>query len=222
VIVFTGEKSLICKSVDIKAMIISIINYNMGNIKSVENAFKRIGADVLVTGRPADLDKASGIVLPGVGAFSDAVGNLEKSGMDKKIIENTRSKKPFLGICIGLQVLFEYGMEGGKNMGLGILKGNVEKIPAGVKIPHMGWNKIKILKRDSRLFQGIEDKESFYFVHSYHVVCRDKGVISSTTDYGIDIASSVESSNIYGLQFHPEKSSLSGLKILSNFVKICS
>ena len=194
----------------------------MGNIKSVENAFRRIGADVLVTGNPADLDRAAGIVLPGVGAFRDAVGNLSKAGLDEKIIETIREGKPFLGICIGLQVLFEYGMEGGKNRGLGILKGIVEKIPGDVKIPHMGWNKIKILKRDSRLFGGIEDEESFYFVHSYHVVCRDRGSISSTTDYGTDIVSSVESNNIYGLQFHPEKSSLSGLKILSNFVKICS
>ena len=194
----------------------------MGNIKSVENAFRRIGADVLVTGNPVDMDRAAGIVLPGVGAFRDAVGNLSKAGLDEKIIETIREGKPFLGICIGLQVLFEYGMEGGKNRGLGILKGIVEKIPGDVKIPHMGWNKIKILKRDSRLFGGIEDEESFYFVHSYHVVCRDRGSISSTTDYGTDIVSSVESNNIYGLQFHPEKSSLSGLKILSNFVKICS
>ncbi len=194
----------------------------MGNIKSVENAFRRIGADVMVTGKPVDLDKAAGVVLPGVGAFKDAVGNLAKAGMDKKIIEITSTGKPFLGICIGLQVLFEYGMEGGKNRGLGILEGTVEKIPGGVKTPHMGWNKIKILKRGSRLFEGVEDEESFYFVHSYHAVCRDKWIISSTTDYGIDIVSSVEYNNIYGLQFHPEKSSLSGLKILSNFVKICS
>jgi glutamine amidotransferase len=113
-------------------------------------------------------------------------------------------------------------MEGGKNRGLGIFGGTVEKIPDGVKIPHMGWNRIKILKRDSRLFEDVYDGESFYFVHSYHTVCRDRKIISSTTDYGVDIVSSIELKNIYGLQFHPEKSSRSGLKILRNFVKICS
>jgi glutamine amidotransferase len=203
-------------------MLISIINYNMGNIKSVENAFKHIGADVLVTGSPDDMDRAAGVVLPGVGAFRDAVDNLKENGLDKKIVETVQSGKPFLGICIGLQVLFEYGMEGGKNRGLGIFGGTVEKIPDGVKIPHMGWNRIKILKRDSRLFEDVDDGESFYFVHSYHTVCRDRKIISSTTDYGVDIVSSIELKNIYGLQFHPEKSSRSGLKILRNFVKICS
>ena len=203
-------------------MLISIVNYNMGNIKSVENAFKHIGADVTVTGDPDELDGASGVVLPGVGAFRDAVDNLRKNRLDKKIIEITQMGKPFIGICIGLQVLFECGMEGGRNRGLGILGGTVEKIPDGVKIPHMGWNRIKLLKKNSRLFDGIDDGESFYFVHSYHTVCSDRKIISSTTDYGIDIVSSIESGNIFGLQFHPEKSSTSGLKILSNFVKICS
>ena len=203
-------------------MTISIINYNMGNIKSVENAFKHIGADVLVTERFEDLERSAGVVLPGVGAFRDAVSNLKKYGLDGKIFEIIKKGRPFLGICIGLQVLFEYGMEGGKNKGLGIFSGTVERIPSGVKIPHMGWNKIKILKKDSSLLNGIKDGESFYFVHSFHAVCSNMDIISSTTEYGIDIVSSMEYKNIYGLQFHPEKSSTSGLRILKNFIKICS
>ncbi|MBE3138716.1 MAG: imidazole glycerol phosphate synthase subunit HisH, partial [Actinobacteria bacterium] len=127
---------------------------------------------------------------------------------------------PFLGICIGLQVLFEFGMEGGKNKGLGIFKGIVKKIPEGVKIPHMGWNRLKILNKKSKLLEGIKDGESFYFVHSYLAECEDKSIISSTTDYGVDIAASVEYKNTYGVQFHPEKSSICGLRILSNFINI--
>jgi imidazole glycerol-phosphate synthase subunit HisH len=203
-------------------MYIAIIDYNMGNIKSVENAFKRIGADVKVTDKPEIICRAKAVVLPGVGAFRDAIGNLKRLGLYECIIDTIARDKPFLGICIGLQVLFEYSMEGAKSLGLGIFKGSVEKIPDGVKIPHMGWNKVRIIKKDSRLFKGIVSGESFYFVHSYYAVCADKGIISSTTDYGIEIASSIEKGNAYALQFHPEKSSTFGLKILKNFMDIAS
>jgi imidazole glycerol-phosphate synthase subunit HisH len=203
-------------------MYIAIIDYNMGNIKSVENAFKRIGADVKVTDKPEIISGAKAVVLPGVGAFRDAIGNLKKLGLYECIMNTIAQDKPFLGICIGLQVLFEYGMEGAKSPGLGIFKGSVEKIPDGVKIPHMGWNKIRIIKKDSRLFKGIVSGESFYFVHSYHAVCADEEIISSTTDYGIDIVSSIEKGNSYALQFHPEKSSAFGLKVLRNFMEIAS
>jgi imidazole glycerol-phosphate synthase subunit HisH len=203
-------------------MYIAIIDYNMGNIKSVENAFKRIGADVKVTDRPEIISGAKAVVLPGVGAFRDAIGNLKSLGLDECIIDTIARDKPFLGICIGLQVLFEYSMEGDKSLGLGIFKGSVEKIPDGVKIPHMGWNKVRILKKESRLFKGIVSGESFYFVHSYHVKCADKEIIGSTTDYGIDIVSSIEKGNAYALQFHPEKSSIFGLKVLENFMEIAS
>ena len=192
----------------------------MGNIKSVENAFKRIGADVKVTDKSEIISGAKAVVLPGVGAFRDAVGNLKKLGLYDCVINTIARGKPFLGICIGLQVLFEYSMEGAKSPGLGILKGSVEKIPDGVKIPHMGWNKINILKKDSRLFKGIVSGESFYFVHSYHAVCADNEIISSTTDYGTDIVSSIEKGSAYALQFHPEKSSTFGLQILKNFMEI--
>jgi len=201
-------------------MYIAIIDYNMGNIKSVENAFKRIGADVKVTDNPEIIAKAKAVVLPGVGAFRDAIGNLKRLGLYECVMDTIALDKPFLGICIGLQVLFEYSMEGAKSPGLGIFKGSVEKIPDGVKIPHMGWNKVRILKKESKLFKGVESGESFYFVHSYHVVCTNKEIISSTTDYGIDIVSSIEKGNAYALQFHPEKSSTFGLKILKNFLEI--
>ena len=201
-------------------MYIAIIDYNMGNIKSVANAFKKIGADVLVTDKPEIIGRARAVVLPGVGAFRDAIGNLKRLGLYECIIDTIGRDKPFLGICIGLQVLFEYSMEGAKSLGLGIFKGSVEKIPDGVKIPHMGWNKIGIIKKESRLFKGISDGESFYFVHSYHAVCTDRDIVSSTTDYGIEIVSSIEKGNIYALQFHPEKSSTFGLQVLKNFMEI--
>jgi len=201
-------------------MYIAIINYNMGNIKSVENAFIKIGAEIKVTKSPGTIVNADAVVLPGVGAFGDAVKNLKELKLYDVIKEIISCDTPFLGICIGLQVLFEFGMEGGKNRGLGIFKGIVKKIPEGVKIPHMGWNRLKILNKKSKLLEGIKDGESFYFVHSYLAECEDKSIISSTTDYGVDIAASVEYKNIYGVQFHPEKSSTCGLQILSNFVNI--
>ena len=201
-------------------MYIAIINYNMGNIKSVENAFIKIGAEIKVTKSPGTIINADAVVLPGVGAFGDAVKNLKELELYDVIKEIISSDTPFLGICIGLQVLFEFGTEGGKNKGLGIFKGIVKKIPKGVKIPHMGWNRLKILNKKSKLLEGIEDGESFYFVHSYLAECEDKSIISSTTDYGVDIAASVEYKSAYGVQFHPEKSSTCGLQILSNFVNI--
>jgi glutamine amidotransferase len=201
------------------AMYITIINYNMGNISSVENAFKRIGVDVRVTSNARDINNARAIVLPGVGAYKDAYKNLEKLNMIKILKENIR-KKIFLGICIGMQLLFEYSLENGRNNGLGILKGSVDRIPSIVKVPHMGWNQLKIIKGDSKIFSGIKDGENFYFVHSYHVIPGNKNIISSTTDYGIEIVASIEYDNIYGLQFHPEKSSGSGLRLLENFWNI--
>jgi len=201
-------------------MYIAIINYNMGNIKSVENAFLKIGTEVKVTKSPDLIVKADAVVLPGVGAFGDAVKNLKELKLYDVIKETISSETPFLGICIGLQVLFEFGTEGGKNKGLGVLKGIIKKIPEGVKIPHMGWNRLKILNKKSKLLEGIKNGESFYFIHSYFAECEDKSIISSTTDYGVDITASVENKNTYGVQFHPEKSSTCGLRILSNFVNI--
>ncbi|HEY4696163.1 MAG TPA: imidazole glycerol phosphate synthase subunit HisH [Candidatus Hydromicrobium sp.] len=200
-------------------MYIAIINYNMGNISSVENAFNKIGADIRVTSNARVINNAEALILPGVGAYKDACKSLEKLNMIEILKENIR-KKVFLGICLGMQLLFEYSLENGKNTGLGILKGSVEKIPSVVKVPHMGWNQLKILKKDSKIFSGIEEGKNFYFVHSYRVIPRNKDIISSTTDYGMEIVASIEYDNIYGFQFHPEKSSADGLKILENFWNI--
>ncbi len=201
-------------------MYIAIINYNMGNIKSVENAFIKIGAEIKVTQSSDVIINADAVVLPGVGSYSDAIKNLKELKLYDVIKDVISSGIPFLGICIGLQVLFESGMEGGNNRGLGIFKGIVKKIPEGVKVPHMGWNRLRILNKKSRLLEGIKDGESFYFVHSYFAESEDKSIISSITDYGVDITASVEYKNTYGVQFHPEKSSTCGLRILSNFVNI--
>lgn len=200
-------------------MYIAVINYNMGNISSVENAFKRIGANVIVTSNSRVISNAKALVLPGVGAYKDAYKNLKKLNLIKVLKENMR-KKVFLGICLGMQLLFEYSLEDGKNKGLGILKGYIEKIPPVVKVPHMGWNQLKILKRNSKIFSGIKEGDNFYFVHSYYVIPGNKYVVSSTTGYGIEIAAGIEQDNIYGVQFHPEKSSTGGLRLLENFWNI--
>lgn len=200
-------------------MYIAVINYNMGNISSVKNAFRRIGANVRVTSNARVISNAKALVLPGVGAYKDAYKNLKKLNLIKVLKENVR-KKVFLGICLGMQLLFEYSLENGKNKGLGILKGYVEKIPQVVKVPHIGWNQLKILKRNSKIFSGIKEGDNFYFDHSYYVIPGNKYVVSSITDYGIEIAASIEHDNIYGFQFHPEKSSAGGLRLLENFWNI--
>jgi glutamine amidotransferase len=198
---------------------IAIIDYNAGNIKSVANAFQKIGALIKVTNSSKIIRNARAIVLPGVGAFGDSMSNLEifkLTALIKREIKN----KPFLGICLGLQLLFEYSTEKEHNEGLGIFKGYVDKIPEGVKIPHIGWNQINILKKDSKIFKDIQNKENFYFVHSFSAICENSSIISSTTDYGAELTASIEKENIFALQFHPEKSSLSGMKILENFLEV--
>jgi len=195
---------------------IAIIDYNAGNIKSVSNAFLKAGALVKVTNSSKIIRNASAIVLPGVGAFGDAMSNLEIFNL-ADLIKREIKRKPFLGICLGLQLLFEYSTEKEHNEGLGIFKGYVDRIPEGVKVPHIGWNQINILKNVSKIFKNIENNENFYFVHSYYVKCEETLIISSTTDYGIDLTSSIEKDNIFALQFHPEKSSIKGIKILENF-----
>jgi len=200
-------------------MYIAVIDYGMGNISSVKNSFIKAGADIRVTADPAAIDGASAVILPGVGAYRDGYLNLKDRGLIG-IIDNVIGKKPFLGICLGMQLLFDYSMEDGKNRGLGIFKGSVQKIPAGVKIPHMGWNQIDIKKKDSRILSGIDSGEYFYFVHSYHAVPDDPSIISSTAKYGSDLVASVEAGNIFGFQFHPEKSSTLGQVLVKNFIKI--
>ena len=198
---------------------IAVIDYNAGNIKSVANAFQKIGALIKVTNSPKVIRNAIAIVLPGVGAFGDSMNNLAVFKLTD-LIRREIKVKPFLGICLGLQLLFEYSTEKEHNEGLGIFKGYVDKIPEGVKIPHIGWNQLNILKKESRIFKDIKEKENFYFVHSYYAVCENSSIISGTTDYGAELTASIEKDNIFALQFHPEKSSLKGLKILENFLKI--
>lgn len=199
-------------------MYIAIIDYGMGNIKSVENSFKKAGARIEVTSDPEKIRDASAVILPGVGAYRDAFNNLEEKDLIKPIYESIE-KKPFLGICLGMQLLFEYSTEDGKNKGLGVFKGFVGRIPPGVKIPHMGWNQIEI-KKKSKMLKDIKQGENFYFVHSYHVIPEDKSIVSSITEHGTSIVASIEQDNIFGFQFHPEKSSTCGQQLIRNFINL--
>jgi len=200
---------------------IAVIDYGMGNLRSVSKAIEYVGGDVVVTDNPLKIKDAKGIVLPGVGAFKDAVKNLRDRGLWETIIEEAEKGKPFLGICLGLHLLFEVGYEFGKTEGLGIIKGEVVRFELSreYKIPHMGWNRIKIQK-ESEFLKGVRDGEFFYFVHSYYVKPKEKEVALTLTDYGIDFVSAIEKENIIATQFHPEKSQKAGLKLLKNFVEM--
>lgn len=202
---------------------IAIVDYGMGNLKSVQKAFEHIGHKAIVTRDKKIIGDAEKIVLPGVGAFPDCMKNLSDLGLIDPIIKGIESGKPFLGICLGLQVLFTESEEFGMHKGLDLIKGKVVKFPEGLsshgvklKIPHMGWNEIKIRKRAPAL-DSLPEKPYLYFVHSYYVVPEDKGLIATTTDYGFEFVSSVWRDNIFACQFHPEKSQQIGLKILRGF-----
>jgi glutamine amidotransferase len=198
---------------------IAIIDYNAGNIKSVSNAFTKLGGCVEVTNNPTIISNSSAIVLPGVGSFGDALKNLQYYKL-VDILKKEIKRKPFLGICLGMQLLFENSSEQGLHEGLGIFKGKIIKIPSnGVKIPHMGWNQINIVKSDSKLFKSMENFINFYFVHSYYVMCKESKIVSSTTEHGINLTASIEKDNIFAVQFHPEKSSAAGMKVLQNFLE---
>lgn len=202
---------------------IAVIDYGVGNLFSVEKAFAAIGEEVKVTGKAEDLKTADKLVLPGVGAFGDCMKNLESTGLIPVILEQIANKKPLLGICVGLQILFEGSEESPNAKGLGIFKGMVRKINAPeLKIPHMGWNAILMqnseLRMQNKLFYELPEKPYFYFVHSYHAVPEDKSLIAATTDYGEKLTAAVVKDNIYATQFHPEKSGDVGLKVLKNFV----
>ena len=201
---------------------VAIIDYDMGNLRSVEKAFEKVGARAVVTRDRNKIADASHLVLPGVGAFKDCMRNLTEYGLVEPVIRNIEKGKPFLGICLGLQLLFETGMEFGEHPGLGVIKGSVVRFPSDdrtLKVPHMGWNGVKI-KKTSRVLDGIRDGEYFYFVHSYYALPTDAGVTLTTTDYGIDFTSSIEKDNITACQFHPEKSQRAGLAVLKNFSSI--
>lgn len=202
---------------------IAIIDYGMGNIHSVKKALEAFGAKTIVTNKSTDLKTSDKIVLPGVGAFDDAVFELKKQGLILSLNEQVKNKKAFLGICLGMQLLFEESQEGKKEKGLGILKGRVVRFrdKPGLKVPHIGWNQLKIASDTCPLLRNVADGSYVYFCHSYYPKPDNTDVIATTTDYGINFTSMIWQDNIYGVQFHPEKSQEIGLKILKNFIELC-
>ena len=200
---------------------IAIIDYDAGNIKSVEKALVSLGQDVCVTRDAQEILSADKVILPGVGHFGDAMEKLHRYGLVDVIHQVVQQKKPFLGICLGLQLLFERSDEAPGVEGLGVLKGQILRIPEkeGLKIPHMGWNSLH-LQNDGRLFRGILEDTYVYFVHSYYLKAADEQIVKATTQYSTCIHASVEQDNVFACQFHPEKSSTWGLKMLENFANL--
>ena len=199
---------------------IAIIDYGVGNLKSVEKAFRFLGYNAVTTADCDIIRSAKAVVLPGVGAISDAMKQLKQNGIDKSIYDICSKNIPFLGICLGLQMLYDNSEEGGNVSGLGILSGKITKIPDnnGLKVPQMGWNSIK-LQNNSEIFKGIKDETYVYFVHSYYLSSKDLAEVTAVTEYGVSIAAAVQKGNVFATQFHPEKSGKVGLTILDNFAK---
>lgn len=200
---------------------IAIIDYDAGNIKSVEKALVHLGEQPVITRDREEILRADKVILPGVGAFGDAMAKLREYGLEEVIHEVVAKNTPFLGICLGLQVLFESSDEAPGVPGLGVLKGKICRIPEteGLKIPHMGWNSLE-LHQNGRLFKGLSDNAYVYFVHSYYLKAEEEEIVTATTEYGTTIHASVEKGNVFACQFHPEKSSDTGLHILKNFVEL--
>ncbi|MFZ5806830.1 MAG: imidazole glycerol phosphate synthase subunit HisH [Verrucomicrobiota bacterium] len=201
-------------------MKIAVIDYGMGNIGSVQNALKEIGAQSALVQRPEDVKKFDRIILPGVGAFGDAMRILRKHGLDTALTQAVKKGAPLLGVCLGMQLICSTSEEGGSHRGLNWIQAKVVRLKSkpGVKIPHIGWNGIFFQKK-SPLIEGIPDKSDFYFVHSYHVVCKNKNDVLATCEHGQTFTAMIAHENIYAAQFHPEKSQREGLKILTNFLK---
>ncbi len=201
---------------------ITIIDYGTGNLKSVYNAFRYLGEDVKVSEDPADLKSAEKIVLPGVGSSKDAMKGLIKSGMIDPLMHEISKGKPFLGICLGLQLLFEESEETGGTKCMGLIKGKVKLFDAkkNIKVPQIGWNTIKIKEKNCPLLKGIKDESYFYFVHSYYCESKENKFTAGVTNYGIDYTSFLWKENIYAVQFHPERSQKNGIKLLENFVNL--
>lgn len=202
---------------------IGLIDYNMGNLRSVVNALEKLGASVEIVKDADALAKYEKIILPGVGAFGDAMECLEKEGMSESIRAFAQTKKPLLGICLGMQLLFESSMEFGKSKGLGLIEGEIVRFDATrfshtLKVPHMGWNEL-FVQKESALFKGMPEAFYLYFVHSFHAICDDKYTIGKTV-YGYEFPSAVQKDNVFGFQPHPEKSHANGLAILKNFVEL--
>jgi imidazole glycerol-phosphate synthase subunit HisH len=198
---------------------IAIVDYGMGNLRSVTNAFRRLGGNVVITRKKSVIKESNAIVLPGVGAFGKCIENLKKFEIFDLLRELILNDKRYLGICLGMQVLFESSEEAPGVQGMGVIKGDVPRFRGDIKVPHMGWNSIEA-QREVPVLKGIDKGEFFYFVHSYY--CRPtEDVIATKTAYGIDFASAVQRSNLFACQFHPEKSQRAGLKLVQNFIDIC-
>lgn len=200
---------------------ITIVDYGMGNLRSVQKAFERIGAEAVIASQPREVAAAERLVLPGVGAFRDAIAELRRKDLVTPVLDHLAAGKPFLGICLGLQLLFDVSDEGGQHEGLGVLRGRVERFPEqpGFKVPHMGWNRLN-RSGDCSVFNDTPDDAYFYFVHSYHVVPADESVVASRTDYIVPFVSAVARDNLFAVQFHPEKSQRHGLALLKNFAEM--
>lgn len=201
--------------------LIAIIDYGVGNLRSVEKAFQYIGLNAGITSDICVVRRADAVVLPGVGAFSDAMQSLEKYGMIGVVKEAVTQSRPFLGICLGMQLLFDYSGEGGENVkGLGLFSGAIKSLPSdmGLKVPHMGWNSLRI--SDSPLFAGLPENPYVYFVHSFYLDAKDRKIVTATCDYGVTIDAAVGSGRVFATQFHPEKSGETGLAILKNWASL--
>ena len=200
---------------------IAVIDYGMGNLRSVQKGFEKVGHQAAVTSDPAEVDRADKVVLPGVGAFEDAMAELRRRSLIDPVLAAINSGKPFLGICLGLQLLFETSYEHGEHKGLGVLEGEVVRfeLPPEYSVPHMGWNQLSIARR-APILEGIKEDTYCYFVHSYYVVPRNAEVIATTTDYPDPFCSMIWRDNLFATQFHPEKSQSDGLRMLKNFAEL--
>ncbi|GAB1536103.1 imidazole glycerol phosphate synthase subunit HisH [Geovibrio sp. ADMFC3] len=201
---------------------IAVIDYEAGNLRSVQKAFESLGYDAVVTSDASVIKSAHKVVLPGVGAFGDCVSGLEKAELKETVLDVISSGKPFFGICVGMQMLFEKSFEFGEHEGLGVFRGSVKKFPdeivkKGMKIPHMGWNSLNITQKDHPVLKGINDGDMVYFVHSYYVQSEDRAVVAAECEYGVNFTAAAARDNVFATQFHPEKSQTTGLKLLKNF-----
>jgi glutamine amidotransferase len=200
-------------------MMIAIVDYGVGNLRSVQKGLERVGATAVVTSEPGELDSAQGVILPGVGAFGDAMANLRQRELLAPVLRQVEAGKPLLGICLGMQLLFEESEEMGRHPGLGLLRGRVVRFPDGeLKVPHIGWNQLHSPR--GAVLAGIKDGAYAYFVHSYYVQPEQPSDVLATTDYGVEFAAVVGQGRIWGAQFHPEKSQEVGLQLLQNFARL--
>ncbi len=199
---------------------IVIIDYGIGNLRSVEKAFQSLGFPAAITKDKTEIRQANGVVLPGVGAFDAGILEMRRTNLESAILEEIALKKPFLGICLGMQLLFPSSEEG-KERGLNLFKGSCKRFPkSDLAVPHMGWNRL-LIKRPSPILEGLSDGTMMYFAHSYYPAPKDETIVSSETDYGITFASSIAKDNVFAVQFHPEKSGEAGLRVLKNFGGLC-